>query len=223
MSEVVPGPLPQPQAPQPPSRRAPVAVVTAVIGVVVGALGVAVPWLLTGTGGNGIGGSTASLSAPSTLGDLASFQQASAHFGKQAGTIAQQHAADDVQSGKLLSAAYGGAGALVKEYSDDQLNDMASLFVVRADSPQPYTPYENTKELGVAVPLNEVEQFGAVNCLVQNEAVGPSGPPPTEDVFTSYCQRSSPDLTVQVRVSGDISHHPDQVAALVDDAWFNVH
>lgn len=205
----------------PQRRHVPVPLVAGVIGVLIGALGVGLPWLLSGGGGGG--SSTASLSAPSTLGSLLSYQNASARFGSRALANARQHADDDGQSTRLLSAAYGGAAALVAQYSDNELNSMASLLIVRADSPQPFALYENLKETGLAAPVNEVERFGAVSCLVQNVAIGSSATEPAQDVYASYCQRSGPGLTVQVRPSGDISHHPDQIAALVDDAWFAVH
>jgi hypothetical protein len=99
---------------------------------------------------------------------------------------------------------------------------MAQLFVVRANTPQPFMPYENLKELGESVPLYEVKQFGDVQCLVNNTQPEASGPEPTDSVVTSLCQRSANGLTVQVRANGDIEHHPDQVATLVDDAWSSV-
>jgi hypothetical protein len=195
--------------------------VTAVIGLVVGALAVGVPWLFLG--GGGVGGSSAPLTAPSTLGGLESYQAASVHLGSKAVAFAQQLADDDAQSATLLSAAYGGAAALVTRYSDDRLDSMALLLIVRADSPQPFVEYENLKELGFGVPEHQLEQFGPVSCVIDNEPPVQSGSEPSSQVYVNYCQRSGPGRTIQVRPNGPLQHEPDQVAGLVDDAWNNVH
>ncbi len=226
MNDLPSAPFPQQTAvpPIPPRqrRRVPPTLVTAVIGLMVGALAVGVPWLLLG-GGDSTGGSSAPLTAPSTLGSLESYQAASAHLGSKAVTHAQQLAEDNAQSAKLLSAAYGGAAALVTSYSDDSLNSMALLLIVRADSPQPFVQYENLKELGFAEPENQLERFGPVSCVIDNEPPVQSGPEPPSQVYVTYCQRSGPGLTIQVRPNGPIQHTPDQVAGLVNEAWNNVH
>lgn len=228
MSDVPQAPFPQyqpgPPAPVPPRRRGvPLALVTAVVGLVVGGLGVGLPWLLSGGGGGGLGGSSAAVLAPGSLGDLKSLHDASVQVaGDKGAANAQRQAADDVQSAKLLSTAYGGAAATVAHYADEELENIVTLFVVRADSPEPFVPYENLKELAEAVPQNELVRVGDVACVVFNSQFVKSGPEPTDGVVTTLCQRSGNGLTVQVRVGGDIQHHPDQVAALVDDAWASV-
>lgn len=224
MTEFSPAPLPVPPPPQ--RRRVPAALVAGVVGVVIGGVGVGVPWLLSGGGGGtdfGGGGSSASISAPATLGSLQPLTTASAHLGASGSANARNIAADDDQSAKLLSTAYGGAAALVAHYSDDQLANLAILSVVRAASPQPYEAYENLKELGFSQPEKLTQQVGDVTCDVNNEPPVTSGTEPTDSVYVAYCQRTAPGLTVRVQVTGDLQHHPDQVAGLVDSAWSTVH
>lgn len=185
-------------------------VVAAVIGLVVGAAGVGLPWLFSAD--NGSTGSTMPISAPTTLGSLRTLQSASAQHGSQYMPAAQQAASDDAQSAKQVSTAYGGAAALVAHYTDSQLDTGVLLIAVRADSPQPFVMYQDPRETGGVTPPSQVRDFGAVACEINS--------PPSGSQEVSYCQRSGPDLTVQVQVlQGDIVTHSDQVVALVDDAW----
>ncbi|HVV17799.1 MAG TPA: hypothetical protein VHF06_00080 [Pseudonocardiaceae bacterium] len=173
--------------------------------------------------GGGLGGSS-SITTPNTIGSLSTLHDASAKMGNDKATAnAQRVAADDAQSAQLLSRAYGGAAATVVHYADGQLANMAVLLVVRADSPEPYERYENLKELGLSVPQREVQHLGDVVCDVVNTVTVTSGQEPADGVQTAACQRTGDGLTVQVRPIGDIAHHPDEVAALVDDAWSGVH
>jgi hypothetical protein len=213
---------PVPPAPPAPPRIGTVAIVTGVIGLVVGALGVGLPWLLSG--GSGLGGSSSSITAPGSLGNLKSLHDASVQVaGDKGAANAQRQAADDAQSAKLLSTAYSGAAATVAHYADGQLEDIVALFAVRAESPEPFVQYENLKELEEGVPQNQLVRVGDVACVVYNSQFVKSGPEPTEGVLTNLCQRSGNGMTVQIRPSGDLQHHPDQVAALVDDAWAAVY
>jgi hypothetical protein len=199
----------------------PATLVTGVVGLVVGALVVGLPWLLSSSGGGGgLGGSSGAITAPGSLGSLKSLHEASVQVGGDKGAAnADRQAADDVRSAKLMSTAYGGAAATVAHYADEELDDIVALSVVRADSPEPFVQYQNLKELAEAVPQNELVRTGDVACLVFNADFVKSGPEPTDGVMTTLCQRTGNGLTVQVRPSGDIQHHPDQVAALVDNAW----
>ena len=209
--------------PAPPSRgggRATV-VVAAVVGLVVGAGVASGAWLLFGSGGGSIGGSSAAVSAPARLGDYYRFpdvpkaRQADGRSGDMKDMVDRQ-VKWDKESATRLSASRDGAGAVVQRYVNVDLESMFSLEVVRSPSPSPqYVAYTDAEYLGLDKPPDEMLEFGSVSCVVRND---PSGP-----AHTINCQRTSGDLTVSVtQVNGDLGEKPKAVADLVDEAWSQV-
>jgi hypothetical protein len=119
-----------------------------------------------------------------------------------------------------LAAAYGGAAAGAQDYSDDSFENLFLLLAVRAPTPRPVVPYVDAAYLGLVRPPDEVRSFGAVSCVLHNDATATGHTPAPDSVHTVLCQRSGPHLTVQLRsVSGDLGNHPDQVARLVGEAF----
>ncbi|MFC1430125.1 hypothetical protein ACEZDB_05560 [Streptacidiphilus sp. N1-3] len=127
--------------------------------------------------------------------------------------------AQDTKSAQRLSQAYGGAKAVVQHYADSEVAEIVILDAVSASSPQPYVPYEDAAQLGMAVPPDQLVQVGQVACVVYNQGTAAGQKPTAESVVVNYCQRTGSGLTVQLRASGDLQHQPQQMAALVEKAW----
>jgi hypothetical protein len=188
-------------------------VVTAVVGLVVGAGLASGAWLLFGDGG-AIGGSSAAVSAPARLGDYYRFPDLpKVRQDDDMKQTVDRQARWDQESSVRLSASRDGAGAVVQRYADEELESMFSLEVVRSPSPSPqYVSYSDPEDLGLDKPLDEMLEFGSVSCVVRND---PSG-----QTLVTNCQRTSEDLTVTVaQVNGDLNEKPEAVAELVDEAW----
>ncbi|MEV4051794.1 hypothetical protein AB0J55_11465 [Amycolatopsis sp. NPDC049688] len=107
--------------------------VTALIGLLTGALLVGVPWLVTSGGGAEPDGRP--LVAPAALGELGRTEDAVAKIDNVRGQaqIARVEKADR-ETGARLSAAYGGAAAVVQEYQNATLFHGLQLTAVRAAS-----------------------------------------------------------------------------------------
>lgn len=196
----------------PPSRRGGRATaVAAVVGLVVGAAVTSGAWLLFG-GGGAIGGSSAAVSAPARLGDYYRFPDVPGQ-GDDFQRSVDRQVKWDQESSTRLSASRDGAGAVVQQYADEDLDSMFALEVVRSPSPSPqYVRYTDPEALGMDKPLEGMEEFGSVSCLVRND---PSG-----QTHVLNCQRTSDDLTVTVSLpNGDLGENPKAVAELVDEAW----
>jgi len=119
-----------------------------------------------------------------------------------------------------VSAAYGGAPAVVESYANANLTILFSLVAVRASTPGLFTTYSDPKVLQLARPYREVETFDGVQCLVQNDATPSGQTPPATSVHTLQCERSGPHLTVIVMDFGDsLGNHPAAAAAIVSEAW----
>lgn len=205
-------------APAPSGGGRGIAVVAAVVGVVVGAGLASGAWLLFGGGGGAVGGSSAAVSAPARLGDyyrypdLAQVRKRDGQSGDMTEMVNRQ-AKWDKESSTRLSASRDGAGAVVQQYANEELESMFSLEVVRSPSPSPqYVSYSDPKYLGVDKPPDEMVAFGPVSCVVRND---PSG-----QTFVVNCLRTSGDLTVAVtHVNGDLGGKPEAVADVVNEAW----
>lgn len=227
-----PPPMPA-AAPAPPGpRRAawytrPVPV--GLVGLLLGAAVIGVPWLLTrddssdgGGRGSLTGGSTAALSAPEKLGRFA-HQDAAAKALSTDGSAdknAKRFAAADRRSTGLLSTAYGGAPAVVQSFADPKFENLFQLTAVRARSPRPFVAYQDPAQLGLVVAPNQMTSLGKVDCVIYNDPTNSGGTPASDSVHVNSCQRTGDGLTVQIRqVSGDVGHDPHQVAGLVDQAW----
>jgi hypothetical protein len=217
------GPAPG-QHPQPPVRqpvpRPPLArpVVAGLLGVLVGAVLVGVPWLALSLFG---GPSGQALTAPANLGGLSRAQDAIAKLDATRGKATIDRIdKTDRETASRVSAAYDGAGAVVQQYQDDRLLRSFQLVAVRAPSPELFAPYEDVQALGVAKPSTELVRVGAVQCLVHNDPAAPGSAPDPDRSFVTNCQRSGPGLTVAVRSMGtDGNHDPQELAGIVEQAW----
>jgi hypothetical protein len=174
--------------------------------------------LLFGGDGGGIGGSSAAVSAPARLGDHYRYPdlQKVLESNGQSGDMTQlveRQAKWDKESAARLSASRDGAGAVVQQYGNEELESMFSLEVVRSPSASPqYVAYSDPKYLGVDKPPEEMVEFGPVSCVVRND---PSG-----QTYVGNCQRTSGELTVTVtHANGDLGGDPEAVAAVVNEAW----
>jgi hypothetical protein len=121
-----------------------------------------------------------------------------------------------------LRDAYGGAATDVETYSSDELDTSASIAVIRARSPELVPPLVvSAGDLGLAVPIDDVETIGDVECLIRNPPTPEGQEVDVEQIVVQLCQRTGEDLTVRaVGIVGDLS--ADDVAALVDAAWLDV-
>ncbi|MFL6118468.1 hypothetical protein [Actinophytocola sp.] len=207
---------PHPESPAPPNGGRAVAVVAGVVGVVVGAGLASGAWLLFG--GDGGGGSSAAVSAPARLGDyyrypdLQKVRERNGQSGDMTKLVDHQ-ATWDKESSARLSASRDGAGAVVQQYANEELESMFSLEVVRSPSASPqYVAYSDPGYLGVDKPPEEMVEFGPVSCVVRNDTTG--------QTFVVNCQRTSAELTVTVtHANGDLGGNPRAVADVVNEAW----
>lgn len=200
-------------------------------GLVVGAAAVGTTWLTLADGDDAAGGSgvgptsTSKLALPATLGTFVEFQGAARRSGSRgADQTAQRIAKSDAESTHLLSRAYGGAGAAVRTYAQrDDASTTVLVSAVRGGSPAPFVPYQDAAALGLVRPMREVRTVGDVACLIVNQPTPAGQTPRPDSVNVDHCQRTKEGLTVTVgNISGDLRTSPDQVAALVEDAWSDV-
>jgi hypothetical protein len=121
-----------------------------------------------------------------------------------------------------LRDAHGGTATDVETYSNDELDTGASITVVRAQAPELVPPLVlSPADLGLAVPIDDVETVGNVECLLRNPPTPEGQEVDTEQIVVQLCQRTGDDLTVRaVGIVGDLT--ADDVADLVDAAWQNV-
>ncbi|MET9001695.1 hypothetical protein [Amycolatopsis sp. Hca4] len=192
--------------------------VTGLLGFVAGALLVGVPWLVLGLLG---GPSGRPLTAPASLGGLGRAQDAIAKVGKDRGQpLIDRVGKSDRETAARVSAAYGGAGAVVQQYQDDELRRTIQLLAVRAPSPGLIAPYEDAEALGLAAPGTELVTFGDVQCLVQHDPVSAGSAPDPERSSVRTCQRTGTDLTVTLKsLSSEGNRDPREIAAIVEEAW----
>jgi hypothetical protein len=121
-----------------------------------------------------------------------------------------------------LRDAYGGAATDVETYSSDDLATSASIAVVRAHSPELVPPLVvPATDLGLAVPIDDVETIGNVECLVRNPPTPEGQEVDRDQIAIQVCQRTDGDLTVRaIGIVGDLT--ADDVADLVEAAWQDV-
>lgn len=204
--------------PAPPSRGRATVVVAAVIGLVVGAAVASGAWLLFGGDGGAVGGSSVAVSAPARLGDyyrypdLQKVRERNGESGDMTKVVDRQ-AKWDKESSARLSASRDGAGAVVQQYGNEELDSMFSLEVVRSPTASPqYVAYSDPEYLHVEKPPEEMVEFGPVSCAVRNLTSG--------ETFVATCLRTSEDLTVTVsHANGDLGKDPQAVADVVNEAW----
>jgi hypothetical protein len=211
---------PQPTAPAPrPRLTRPVAAV--LIGVLVGAFLVGVPWLVLSLLG---GPSGQAPTAPAGLGGLGKAQDAITKVAAARGKAQiDRITKTDQETAARVSAAYDGAGAVVQDYQDERLARSLQLIAVRAPSPELFAPYEDVQALGEAKPGTELVRIGAVQCLLHNNPAAPGSTPDPDLSFVMNCQRTGPGLTVTVRSMGtEGNHDPQELAGLVEQAWRDV-
>lgn len=215
-----PGQQAQTPVPQPAPRRPPPArpVVAGLIGVLVGAFLVGVPWLVLSLLGGPSGQAPA---APANLGGLSKAQDAIAKVDAVRGKAnIDRITKTDQETAARVSAAYGGAGAVVQDYQDEHLARTLELIAVRAPSPELFAPYEDLQALGEAKPSTELVRIGEVQCLLHNNLSAPGSTPDPDLSFVMNCQRTGPGLTVTVRCLGaEGNRDPQELAGIVEQAW----
>jgi hypothetical protein len=191
------------------------------IGLVVGAAVVGGVWTFTAFAGTGGGGTGGSITAPARLGAYMQVSDIDLYRSDKGRANLERIQSWDRQSSKRLSEAFGGADARIQSYADAQLESQFSLQIVRASAPfPPFVPYQDAKVLGLARPQQEVVRHGQVACVVQNDVTVSGQSPAPDAVHVLTCMRTAPGLTVQVgSVGGPVARRPEEVAALVDEAW----
>jgi hypothetical protein len=196
------------------------------VGLVVGAAVVSGVWAVTafaGTGGGGAGGGGAggSITVPARLGAYAQVSDIDLYRSDKGKANLDRIQSWDRQSSKRLSESFGGADARIQSYADAKLESQFSLQIVRASAPfPPFVAYQDAQVLGLARPLQEVLRYGQVACVVQNDATVAGQSPGPDAVHVLSCLRTGPGLTVQVgSVGGPVARRPEEVAALLDEAW----
>jgi hypothetical protein len=189
------------------------------IGLLIGALVIGGVWLASGSTAAGVG--TQSITIPQSIGEFVPFEQVDLNKSAKATDNVARVESWDEQSTLRLSKASGGAAAAVRSYSDKDLRNQISVLVYRATaSPNPqFVPYQDANTLGLVHPPEEMEQFSGVSCVLHNDPtpVGTNANP--NSVHTINCVRTGPELTVEIRPTGDISNEPQRVAQLVDEVW----
>ncbi|MEV7098442.1 hypothetical protein AB0M80_36950 [Amycolatopsis sp. NPDC051045] len=219
--DVPPGPAPGQPAQIPAPRRSLLSrpAVTGLLGVLIGALLVGVPWLVLTLLVDAPSGRA--LSAPPQLGGLSRAQEAIAKLDKVKGQpMIARIAKTDRETAARVSVAYGGAGAIAQQYQDARLQRAFQLVAVRASSPELVAPYEDTEALGLAAPSTELVRVGAVQCLRYNGSTPAGSAPDPERSFVTNCQRTGPALTVTLRsISSEGNRDPRELAGIVEQAW----
>jgi hypothetical protein len=123
---------------------------------------------------------------------------------------------------KRVSAAYGGASASARIYHDPALLEQVVVIAVRKPSPGLFATAGSAESLGLALPLQEVESFGPVQCLVRNNLVAKGQPVPKDVHNTIRCQRSDSHLTLITEnwaSEGAYAHNPSALASLTNLVW----
>ena len=204
-------------------RRVAIAAVAGLVGLVVGAAAVGVPWLVSAKASAGGGGSDQAVKLPAVIGsytrvaDVEALRQAKEKSAPMIERVTRRNA----RSAERLSQSHGGAAATIESYWDAALmNDFTLLAVRDGRAVPPYVPYEDPASLGMARPTVELLTFGAVSCAVSNQPTPAGQQPAVDSVSVRMCVRSTDRLTVQAEaVHGDLGNRPAEVAALVDQAW----
>jgi hypothetical protein len=123
---------------------------------------------------------------------------------------------------KRVSSAYGGAPANARVYHDPALRDQVLVIAVRKRSPGLFTTAGSADSLGLALPVQEVDSFGPVQCLVRNDVVAKGQPVPKDVHHTVRCQRSDNHLTLITEnwaSEGAYAHDPAALAVFTNSVW----
>jgi hypothetical protein len=156
----------------------------------------------------------AGMSALSTLKPTASVSDVSKLSQREEETIAL--------ISKRVSSAYGGAPANARVYHDPALRDLVLVIAVRKRSPGLFATAGSADSLGLALPLQEVDSFGPVQCLVRNGVVANGQPVPKDVHNTVRCQRSDSHLIVITEnwaSEGAYAHDPQALAVFTNSVW----
>jgi hypothetical protein len=200
-------------------------VLAGVLGLVLGAAIVGGAWAFTAAGSPGKastgGGTGGSITPPPRLGAYQQVADLDLYRSDKGKANLERIQSWNQQSAKRLSESYGGADARLQSYADAGLDSQFTLQIVRASTPfPPYVPYQDPQVLGIARPSQEVLRFGQVACVVQNDVVVAGQNPGPESVHVLSCLRTGPGRTITIGpVTGSVGHRPQEVAALVDEAW----
>ncbi|WP_129669106.1 hypothetical protein [Phytoactinopolyspora endophytica] len=200
------------------------------VGALVGAAVVGLAWTVLGSGAESsseglFDADGADITAPAEVGGYARIADVAVFQGQDGQENLEGAQTRNQRNAKRLSEAYGGAGAVVESYSDDEYDEAFSVKLFRATSPfPPFVAYEDAEELGLARPQSDVEVHGDVACVRHTVQVTPAGEEiDPASVITGSCLRTRSGLTVEItNVTGDLSHDPEKVASLVDEVWSSV-
>jgi hypothetical protein len=123
---------------------------------------------------------------------------------------------------KRVSFAYGGAPATARVYHDPALRDQILVIAVRKHSPGLFATAGSADSLGLTLPVQEVDSFGPVQCLVRNDIVAKGQPIPKDVHNTVRCQRSDSHLTLITEnwaSEGAYAHDPSALAKFTNSVW----
>jgi hypothetical protein len=192
-------------------------VVTGLAGLAVGAVVVGGAWLLNGSG---TPVDASQISAPGRIGEFVPFEEVELNKSPRAASSVTRVQSWNEQSSRRLSRSHGGTAAVVRTYAERNLESQLTVMIYRARSSHPqYVPYEDPAELGLAAPLNELQEFGQVSCTIRNNSTRVGTTPDSRSANAVSCARTGDALTVEIRPSGDVRHQPRQVAEMVDEVW----
>jgi hypothetical protein len=188
------------------------------LGLVVGGLVVGLIWYGSGSASPVTG--TQSITLPGSIGEFVPFGEVDLNKTSRGKDNVARIESWDEQSSLRLSKATG-ASATVRAYADKDLRNQLSVlaFRAKANPNPPYVPYQDANTLGLVHPPDEVEQFSSVSCVLRNDPTAVGLVPSPNSTHTISCVRTGPQLTVEIRPTGDISNEPQRVAQLVDEVY----
>jgi hypothetical protein len=193
-------------------------VLVGLAGLAVGALTVGAVWLTNGP----LVADKRPVTAPSHVGAYVPLFQAKLDPDVRT-DIVDRLRDNNRRSSELLSQAHGGAGAVVELYSSQDVRKQFTLMIYRGPSAHPlYAPYQDPVVVGYVKPMQSVEEFGEVSCLVANELTPIGQIPARGSSHAQQCARTNGALTVELLPSGNLDDDPAVIADLVDKAWDQV-
>src|SRR2546423_802416 len=189
--------------------------VAGIVGLVVGVVVVGVVWLASGSS-SGVTVGNRAIRLPESVGEFVPFAEVQLNQSGPGAENAPRIASWDNQSALRLSKATSGAASIVQSYADNDLRNQLSVLAYRAQSSPnpPFVPYQDANTLGLARPPEEMDQFSNVSCVLRNDPTQVGSAANTNTVHTTFCVRTGPQLTVEIRPTGDISNEPQRVAQL---------
>lgn len=193
-------------------------VLTGLAGLAVGALSVGAVWLTNAP----LAADKRPVVAPSHVGSYVPLFHARLDPDLRTDLVERMRE-NNRRNSELLSQAHGGAGAVVEMYSSQDVRKQFTLMIYRGPSAHPlYAPYEDAAVTGYVKPLQSVEEFGEVSCLVFNDPTLVGQVPAEDSAHAKQCARTNGLLTVELVPVGDLDDGPAMVADLVDKAWDQV-